>query len=153
MHSCAFKNLLCLYIIRGTIHPNICPICPTTADQEKKTPTTYLYTPFSKKHLSLTRPYFLYPQEILKQIFLFEEVIAQFLSLQAKFLPQKSEEETLHHTDTLQQFVCDLMDKPEVPVVGAGIGVVGETIQRLFGAAQRVGYVTANHNSVCPLRL
>ena len=84
-------------------------------------------------------PIFLYQQEILKQLSLFEEVVAQFLSLQAKFLPQKSETETVSHTDILQQFVCDLMDKPEVPVVGAGRGVVGETIQRLFGAAQRVG--------------
>ncbi|XP_071792280.1 rab3 GTPase-activating protein catalytic subunit-like isoform X2 [Asterias amurensis] len=80
-------------------------------------------------------------EEILKQLSLFEEVVAQFLSLQAKFLPQKSETEAVSHTDILQQFVCDLMDKPEVPVVGAGRGVVGETIQRLFGAAQRSAHM------------
>ncbi|XP_022111820.1 rab3 GTPase-activating protein catalytic subunit-like [Acanthaster planci] len=80
-------------------------------------------------------------EELVKQISLFEEVIARSLSLKAKFLPQRADTEASRHASALQQFVSDLMDKPEVPVIGAGRGPVGQAIHQLFGAAQRSAHM------------
>ncbi|XP_026037733.1 rab3 GTPase-activating protein catalytic subunit-like isoform X2 [Astatotilapia calliptera] len=65
-----------------------------------------------------------------------ETVITQARSLKAKF--SVPEDDSGEAADELKKFVSSLLEEPEVVVTGAGQGLAGSIIHRLFISAQRV---------------
>ena len=105
-------------------------------------------------------------QDLVKQLGLFEIIVARHQSLQNKFLPRPSTSNTCTTPDkpeaplpgpevptpsgetplspqtreNLEKFVTSLLEEPEVDVVGASRGTAGAIIHKLFTAAQRVSW-------------
>ncbi|XP_069012373.1 rab3 GTPase-activating protein catalytic subunit isoform X3 [Embiotoca jacksoni] len=74
-------------------------------------------------------------EDFINQLMAIETVITQARSLKTKF--SISEDEKGEATDELERFVTSLLEEPEVVVSGAGHGLVGSIIHRLFINAQR----------------
>ncbi|KAM4525060.1 rab3 GTPase-activating protein catalytic subunit isoform 1-T1 [Odontesthes bonariensis] len=74
-------------------------------------------------------------EDFINQLVVMETVITRARSLKAKFAVNDDDE--AEATDDLEKFVSSLLEEPEVVVIGAGQGLAGRIIHRLFINAQR----------------
>ncbi|XP_048390389.1 rab3 GTPase-activating protein catalytic subunit isoform X1 [Stegostoma tigrinum] len=88
-------------------------------------------------------------EEIIGQIIASEAIIARSRSLQAKFGIKKCEKE--EEREELERFVSQLLEQPEVPVIGAGRGPTGSIIYKLFVNAQRLADSTEETATLTPI--
>ncbi|XP_063337894.1 rab3 GTPase-activating protein catalytic subunit isoform X1 [Pelmatolapia mariae] len=81
-------------------------------------------------------------EDFINQLLTMETVITQARSLKAKFsIPEDDSGEA---ADELKKFVSSLLEEPEVVVTGAGQGLAGSIIHRLFISAQRLADFTTD---------
>uniref|UniRef100_A0A3Q3AZ99 Rab3 GTPase-activating protein catalytic subunit n=1 Tax=Kryptolebias marmoratus TaxID=37003 RepID=A0A3Q3AZ99_KRYMA len=78
--------------------------------------------------------------DFIKQLVEMETVITRARSLRAKFAV--NEDDHGDATDELEKFVSSLLEEPEVVVIGAGQGLIGRIIHRLFSSAQRAALLS-----------
>ncbi|KAG8432237.1 hypothetical protein GDO86_016757 [Hymenochirus boettgeri] len=74
-------------------------------------------------------------EDIINQIMNVEATIARARSLKAKFGIDRCEKSD--EKEDLEKFVSCLLDQPEVPIIGAGRGLPGTIIHKMFVNAQR----------------
>ncbi|KAM5153307.1 rab3 GTPase-activating protein catalytic subunit [Mantella aurantiaca] len=74
-------------------------------------------------------------EDIISQITNVEATIARARSLKAKFATERCENP--EEKEDLETFVSCLLEQPEVPIIGAGRGVAGAIIHKMFVNAQR----------------
>ncbi|XP_068102031.1 rab3 GTPase-activating protein catalytic subunit [Hyperolius riggenbachi] len=74
-------------------------------------------------------------EDIISQIVNVEATIARARSLKAKFATERCENP--EEKEDLEKFVSCLLEQPEVPIIGAGRGVAGTIIHKMFVNAQR----------------
>ncbi|XP_072274189.1 rab3 GTPase-activating protein catalytic subunit isoform X2 [Pyxicephalus adspersus] len=74
-------------------------------------------------------------EDIISQIANVEATIARARSLKAKFATERCENP--EEKEDLETFVSCLLEQPEVPIIGAGRGVAGTIIHKMFVNAQR----------------
>ncbi|XP_069791288.1 rab3 GTPase-activating protein catalytic subunit isoform X4 [Narcine bancroftii] len=79
-------------------------------------------------------------EEIIGQITASETIIARSRSLQAKFGIKKCEKED--EREELERFLSCLLEQPEVPVIGACRGPIGNIIYKLFVNSQKASTLT-----------
>ncbi|XP_069472663.1 rab3 GTPase-activating protein catalytic subunit isoform X2 [Ambystoma mexicanum] len=89
----------------------------------------------TSKILRYTNPEDKKLEDIINQIMSVEATIATARSLKAKFAVDACE--VADEKQELERFVSDLLEQPEVLVVGAGRGPAGSIIHKLFVNAQR----------------
>ncbi|CAI9577763.1 unnamed protein product [Staurois parvus] len=75
-------------------------------------------------------------EDIISQIANAEATIARARSLKAKFATERCENPV--EKEDLETFVSCLLEQPEVPIIGAGRGVAGAIIHKMFVNAQRL---------------
>ncbi|KAI5628572.1 rab3 GTPase-activating protein catalytic subunit [Silurus asotus] len=79
-------------------------------------------------------------EDVINQITMLEATVARARSLRAKFGLGKAERG--EDTEELELFVSSLLEEPEVGVTGAGRGLAGTIIHKLFVNAQRAALLT-----------
>ena len=75
-------------------------------------------------------------QDLVRQLTMAEVVLTRAQSLLLKFSQERADVPLSAHE--LPQFVSDLLDLPEVEIIGAARAPLGVIVHRLFMAAQKV---------------
>ncbi|XP_013865900.1 rab3 GTPase-activating protein catalytic subunit [Austrofundulus limnaeus] len=87
-------------------------------------------------------------EDFIKQLVEMETVITRARSLRAKFAVDEDDQGDA--TEELVTFVSSLLEEPEVVVMGAGQGLIGRIIHRLFSSAQRAALLSPLDEDVEP---
>nr|XP_054590315.1 rab3 GTPase-activating protein catalytic subunit isoform X3 [Nothobranchius furzeri] len=89
-------------------------------------------------------------EDFINQLVVMETVITRARSLKDKFAVDKGEPGEA--TEELKKFVSSLLEEPEVVVTGAGQGLTGRIIHRLFLNAQRAALLVPGDDDLEPER-